>query len=454
MDANGEFTDQVQQIQVASQDLEADAEKIRQYVEMATNASNSQAALENKVVALNSLLADEAIEAEKARVEMVNFADKIEKQKDALDHAKRESSKITWFMGALTVLLNVFAIIVLAKLIVERPLSKLSTTIADIRNGGAPAIPYQGRKDQIGTLSVVLKEFSEMVDVMRMEDERKITEQALVKDVLKNLSATIETEMKAAKSLETASSNLLQSVAVTEEHSLSVKKASSNTEQNTNAVSESVQSMKTTAGQISQQANEQRDMVREISNANQESKQSLEKLFGSVNEIKTIVGMVKEIADQTKLLALNATIESARAGSAGKGFAVVANEVKALSNQTEQAVSDISSKIDTIAKDNLQVTHSIEGINHSIVGLSELADSIYDTVQQQEQATQLIEQTTAVTTADMQSVAGGIAKVFQAATRTQRLSDSVCDFSKHLAEALDRLMRYTAGKLGGIADRN
>ena len=68
----------------------------------------------------------------------------------------------------------------------------------------------------------------------------------------------------------------------------------------------------------------------------------------SAQEIGKVIGVIVEIAEQTKLLALNATIEAASAGEAGKGFAVVAGEVKELARQTNEATSEIRGRIESI----------------------------------------------------------------------------------------------------------
>ncbi len=101
-------------------------------------------------------------------------------------------------------------------------------------------------------------------------------------------------------------------------------------------------------------------MITEMVNTNGQIETRFGEMTEHVEAVGQLVNDVSQITSQTNLLALNAAIEAARAGDAGRGFAVVAEEVRSLSQRTQQFSEQIGEKVAAIESSINSVAGAVE----------------------------------------------------------------------------------------------
>ncbi len=111
------------------------------------------------------------------------------------------------------------------------------------------------------------------------------------------------------------------------------------------------------------------DQVELNSQSEHEIADKLNELSGEAEQVKSVLSIIGDIAEQTNLLALNAAIEAARAGEHGRGFAVVADEVRQLAERTQKSLVEINATISVIVQSILDASGAM---NNNIENIEKL----------------------------------------------------------------------------------
>ncbi len=91
--------------------------------------------------------------------------------------------------------------------------------------------------------------------------------------------------------------------------------------------------------------------IAQIRSASCTVQQAIGNLSVHAASIGTILRVIDEVAEQTKLLALNASIIAAQAGEHGKGFGVVAHEIKELARRTTASTREIAEIVNGVKEE-------------------------------------------------------------------------------------------------------
>jgi methyl-accepting chemotaxis protein len=115
--------------------------------------------------------------------------------------------------------------------------------------------------------------------------------------------------------------------------------------------------------------------------------ETLESRLGGIDEI---IGVIRNLAERTKLLSINASIIATEAGEHGRAFAVVANEIKDLAGSTSRAIAEISSilsmlkqgfanTIDTVHASREDVGRGVSIARDAVVMLRSIPEQVHST---------------------------------------------------------------------------
>jgi len=204
------------------------------------------------------------------------------------------------------------------------------------------------------------------------------------------------------------------------------------------------QSIATAGSRLDEAKNEVITLRNEVESASQAETalaQRLDQMSHDAEQVKQILTVISDIADQTNLLALNAAIEAARAGEHGRGFAVVADEVRKLAERTQSSLTEINATINVIVQSIIDSSEQMGRNAKNIQRLSTVSSGVEATILS---TTHVMEESVASVTQSAQNsqkIARDTDKIVDMVSNINTLTSQNARSVEEIASAADHLSR-------------
>lgn len=194
------------------------------------------------------------------------------------------------------------------------------------------------------------------------------------------------------------------------------------------------------ANQVQNSAHTEIELARQIS-----------QLSSDADQVKGVLTVISDIADQTNLLALNAAIEAARAGEHGRGFAVVADEVRNLAERTQRSLTEINATINVIVQAISDASEHMNANSKSMENLTKIASDVEKNITE---TTQIMDNATTASQNTVQDyietgkriddIVGKISTIREDTTTNVRSMEEIGSATEHLSTLTDKLNHVLA----------
>lgn len=308
-----------------------------------------------------------------------------------------------------------------------------------------------GRQDEVGDIAQTMEVFRDNAIAAeeqkrareaaeeRAEEEQRQAMLKLADRFESEIGEVVETVGAASEELNSTAQSMSAVSEETSHQAQAVSAASLQASQNVETVASAAEELSASITEINGQVSQTTQRAQSARTEAEQANEQVTALAEASDKISDVVQLIEDIAERTNLLALNATIESARAGEAGKGFAVVASEVKSLAQQTTEATTEISERIERVQQETRQGVEAIAQISERIKEIDESSTSIASAVEQQSAATNEITRNVTEASNGTQEVNKNITSVSEAATEAGSASEQVVASGGQLSEQAGQL---------------